>query len=228
MSKDAGADVKRGVGVAGGTFTYGKFSLGAVNYFSNDIINIFYTETKYSFPITKDLGALLAFQFTDQRSVGDNLLNGQSFQGDQIGVKGDVSYGGAVFTLGYSNSLRRQDMQNPWSAYPGYTSVQVQDFNRAKEQAVITKLSYDFSRLGLEGVSAYVLFVHGSGRVNPSTKNGVADENEFDADFQWRPKWSFLKGFSWRFRYARVHQYQSPKDSQHDYRFILNYDLPLL
>jgi hypothetical protein len=228
MSRDAGADVKRGVAVAGGTFTYGKFSLGAVNYFSNDIINIFYTETKYSFPITKDLGALLAFQFTDQRSVGENLLNGQSFLGDQIGVKGDVSYGGAVFTLGYSNSLRRQDMQNPWSGYPGYTAVQVQDFNRAKEQALITKLSYDFSRLGLEGVSTSVLFVHGWSRVNPSTKNGVPDENEFDADFQWRPKWSFLKGFSWRFRYARVHQYQNPKDSQHDYRFILNYDFSLL
>ena len=228
MSRDAGADVKRGVAVAGGTFTYGKFSLGAVNYFSNDIINIFYTETKYSFPITKDLGALLAFQFADQRSVGQNLLNGQSFLGDQIGVKGDLSYGGAVFTLGYSNSMRRQDMQNPWSGYPGYTSVQVQDFNRAKEQALITKLSYDFSRLGLEGVSTSLLFVHGWGRVNPSTKNGVPDENEFDADFQWRPKWSFLNGFSWRFRYARVHQYQSPKNSQHDYRFILNYDFSLL
>ena len=49
MSKDAGADVERGVAVAGGTFTYGKFSLGAVNYYSNDIINIFYSETKYSF-----------------------------------------------------------------------------------------------------------------------------------------------------------------------------------
>jgi hypothetical protein len=31
MSKDAGADVKRGVGVLGGTFIYGKFSLGAIN-----------------------------------------------------------------------------------------------------------------------------------------------------------------------------------------------------
>jgi hypothetical protein len=228
MSRDAGADVKRGVAVAGGTFTYGKFSLGAVNYFSNDIINIFYTETKYSFPITKELGALLAFQFADQRSVGQDLLNGQSFATNQIGIKSDVSYGGAVFTLGYSNTLRRDDMQSPWSGYPGYTSVQVQDFNRAKEQALITKLSYDFSRLGLDGVSTSVLFVHGWGRVNPSTKNGVPDENEFDADFQWRPKWSFLNGFSWRFRYARVHQYQNPNDSQHDYRFILNYDFPLL
>jgi hypothetical protein len=103
-------------------------------------------------------------------------------------------------------------MQSLWSGYPGYTSVQVQDFNRAKEPALITKLSYDFSRLGLEGVSSYLLLVHGWGRVNPSTKSGAPDENEFDFDFQWRPKWSVLKGFSARFRYARVQQYQAPKD----------------
>jgi hypothetical protein len=52
-------------------------------------------------------------------------------------------------------------MQSLWSGYPGYTSVQVQDFNRAKEPALITKLSYDFSCLGLESVSSYLLFVHG-------------------------------------------------------------------
>jgi hypothetical protein len=228
MSRDAGADVKRGVGVLGGTFSYGKFSLGAVNYYSDDIINIFYTESKYSFPITKQLGALVAFQFTDQRSVGQERLQNRSFATNQIGVRGDVSYGGAVFSLGYTNVLRRDDMQSPWSGYPGYTSVQVQDFNRAEEQAVITKLSYDFSRLGLEGVSAYALFVHGWGRINPTTKAGVPDENEFNTDLQWRPKWSFLDGFWARFRYARVKQYQGPKDHQDDFRVIINYDFPLL
>ena len=79
-------------------------------------------------------------------------------------------------------------------------SVQVQDFNRAKEQALLTKLSYDFSRLGVEGVCAWL------GRVNPSTKSGVPDENEFNTDLQWHPKWNFLNGFSVRFRYIRVHQ----------------------
>ena len=62
-------------------------------------------------------------------------------------------------------------MQSPWSGYPGYTSVQVQDFNRAGENAFMVKASYDFTRLGLEGVTAYTLFVHGWGRVDPSTKD---------------------------------------------------------
>ncbi len=120
---DAGADVKRGVGVVGGTFNYGKFSLGAINYCSNDIINIFYAETKYSFPITKELAALVAFQFADQRGVGNELLKHRSFATNQVGLKGDMSYGGAVFSFAYTNTLRRDDTQSPWGGYPGYTMI---------------------------------------------------------------------------------------------------------
>lgn len=63
---------------------------------------------------------------------------------------------------------------------------------------------------------------------NPSTKAGVPNENEFNADIQWRPKLSFLNGFSARYRYALVRQYQGPKDNQQDFRVIINYDFPLL
>ena len=228
MSQDAGATVKRGVGVVGGRFTKGKFSLGAIDYYSDDIINIFYTESSYTFPITEEIGGLLALQFTDQRSTGDELLKGRSFEGNQVGVRGDVSYRNAVFTLGYTNSFQEEDMQSPWSGYPGFTSVQVQDFNRAEEEAVIAKVSYNFSRLGLEDVTAYALFVHGWGRVDPSTKVGVPDENEFNVDLQWRPTRSYLNGLSVRFRYARVEQYQGTEDNQDDFRVIINYDFSLL
>jgi len=228
MSRQAGADVKRGVGVFGGLFSYDKFSLGAINYYSKDLLNIFYTEAKYSFSVTKDVGARLAFQYADQRSVGDNLLKARSFTANQLGVIGNVSYGGLVFTLGYTNTLRLEDMQSPWSSYPGYTAAQVQDFDRAKEQALMIKLSFDFSRLGLQGVTVYGLFVHAWGRRNPSNKTSVPNENEFDADLQWRPAWSFLKGFSARLRYARVRQYKGPRDTQDNYRVILNYDWSLL
>jgi hypothetical protein len=143
-------------------------------------------------------------------------------------VKSDISYGGAVLTFGYTQTYKGADMQSPWSGYPGYTSVQVQDFNRAGEKAFIGKLSYDFTRLGLEGVTASVLFVYGWDRVDPSTKEAVPNENEFDVDLQWRPKWKFLKGLWLRARYAQVNQYQGPKDTIHDYRVIVNYDVPLL
>jgi len=228
MSQDAGADTKKGVFVGGGNVSYKGLSFGAIDYFSEDIINIFYTEGSYKFHVTDRLGLFFAAQFTDQRSTGEELLTGDSFQTNQIGVKSDISYGGAILTLGYTHTQKGADMQSPWSGYPGYTSVQVQDFNRAGENAFMVKGSYDFTRLGLEGVSAYALFVHGWGRINPATKASVANENEFDADVQYRPKWKFLKGLWFRVRYAMVHQYERPNDTINDFRVIVNYDIPLL
>jgi hypothetical protein len=228
MSKDAGADVKRGVGLAGANVSYKGLSVGAINYYSNDIINIFYTEGSYKFRVTEGLGLLFAAQWTDQRSTGDDLLKGFSFSSNQLGLKTDISYGGAILTFGYTHTNSGDDMQSPWSGYPGYTSVQVQDFNRAGEEAFMVKASYDFTRLGLQGVTAYALFVHGWDRLNPATNASVANENEFDADVQWRPQWKFLKGLWFRARYAMVHQYERPNDTINDFRIIVNYDIPLL
>jgi hypothetical protein len=228
MSQDAGADVKRGVAVGGGSVSYKGLTFGAIDYFSEDIINIFYTEGTYKFRVTDRLGLLFSAQFADQRSTGEDLLTGDNFKTNQIGLKSDISYGGAVLTLGYTGTSKGADMQSPWGGYPGYTSVQVQDFNRAGEDAFMVKGSYDFTRLGLKGVSAYALFVHGWGRINPATKDRVANENEFNADVQWRPHWEFLKGLWLRVRYSMVHQYERPNDTINDFRVIVNYDIPLL
>ena len=228
MSKDAGADVKRGVYLGGGSFSHKGFKIGAIDYYSDDIINIGYAESSYSFPVTERLGLLFSAQFTDQRSVGGDLLKGFDFKTNQFGVKGDMSYGGGVFSLGYTGASDGADLQSPWSGYPGYTSVQVKDFNRAGEDALILKGSYDFTRLGLEGVTAYALFVHGWDRVDPITKSSVPNENEFNADLQWRPKWKFLDGLWFRVRYAYVYQYEGPEYNLDDFRVIVNYDVPLL
>ena len=228
MSHDAGANVKRGVYLGGGNVSYKGFTFGAINYYSSDIINIFYTEGTYKVPVTERFGLLFAAQFTDQRSVGDDLLKGKSFSTNQFGVRADMSYGGGILSLGYTTDSRGTDLQSPWSGYPGYTSVQVQDFNRAGEDAFIVKASYDFKGVGLQGVTAYALFVHGWGRVDPSTKASVSDENEFNLDLQWRPQWEFLKGLWFRTRYSRVEQYEGDKNKINDFRVIVNYDFNLL
>ena len=171
---------------------------------------------------------LFSAQFTGQRSVGGDLLKGYSFETNQFGMKAEMSYGGGILALAYTRDSKGADLQNPWSGHPGYTSVQVQSFNRAGENAFMARVSYDFARLGLEGIAAYALFVHGWGRIDPSTKDPVANENEFDADIQWRPQWKSLKGLWFRVRYANVHQYEGPKNTINDFRVIVNYDLPLL
>jgi len=227
MSKDAGANVDRGVATAGLLFSQGPFSFGAIDYYSDDIINIFYTEAKGVFHLTKELGLRFSVQYSDQRSVGSDYLKGYDFSTNQFGVKGEMSYRKAIFTLAYSIADKGADLQSPWGVHPGYTSVQVQDFNRAGENALLGKLSYDFSRLGLTGVTAYALWVHGWNRVDPVTNASVKQEDEYDLDLQWRPQIKVLKGFWFRTRYAYVDQ-KDGGPSQSDFRIIVNYDIPML
>jgi hypothetical protein len=230
MSRAAGAQVDRGVFPAGLNYSYGGFQVGAINYYSQDIINIAYGETKYTWKVTDRLGLLFAAQYADQRSVGGNLLTGSAFHGTQFGVMTNVSYRNGVLSLAYTNTGGGADMQTPWSIYPGYTCVQVKDFDRAGEQAFLIKGSYNFARFGLETVTAYALWVHGWGAINPVTNSSVVQQDEYDFDLQWRPKVEFLKGFWFRARYAHLASRSGnpagfPIDNV---RLIINYDFPML
>jgi hypothetical protein len=221
MSRDAGANVDRGVYVAGANYEQKAFSIGAANYYSPDIINIFYTEAKYALPLAGGKQVKLAAQFADQRSTGDNLLSGQEFSTSQWGVKADWNLGATLLTLAYTDTANGDAMRNPWSGYPGYTSVQVQSFNRAGESAIMLRGAYDFSRHGAEGLSAYALWVRGDG-VNAPAYN----EDEFDLNLQWTPKGGALRGLSFRLRYAQVMQRGGGDPNINDLRFIVNYDFP--
>jgi outer membrane porin, OprD family len=222
MSRDAGASVDRGVYLAGASYSHAGASLGAINYYSDDIINIFYTEAKYVLPLPGGTKLNLAAQYTDQRSTGDDLLTGSDFSTHQWGVKADMTVGAAAFTLAYTDVSKRDGMRSPWSGYPGYTSVQVEDFFRAGESATLFKAAYDFSRHGATGLSAYALYVHGSGVVAP-----LFNEDEADFNLQWTPdKGGPLRGLSFRVRYAEVKQRGGGDPKIKDFRIIINYDFP--
>src|SRR5262249_20911740 len=169
MSRVAGASVNRGVGVLGGRFTYAGLSFGGIGYYSDDIINIAYGRTTHKTTVA-GLGLLASGQFTGQQSVGDNLLMGVPFSTNQLGFKVETSYRNAVLTFAYTHDAVGANIQTPWSGTPGYTSALVQNFRNAGEQAFLVKGSYDFSALGLSGLTAYAMYVHGCGTVNPATK----------------------------------------------------------
>jgi hypothetical protein len=228
MSEAAGARVQRGVVGGGADVAFPAFSIGAVDYYSADIINIGYAEAKYTASLPGQVSLVLWAQFTDQRSVGDDLLTGYSFSTNQAGVKADMNYGGGIFTLAYTRDATGADLQNPWSSYPGYTSVQVESFNRAGEEAFMVRGSYDLSRLGLKDLTTYALWVHGWGAVHPATKTSVYQQDEYDLDLQWLPESSGLKGLWIRLRYGHVDQRGAGDASANDFRIIVNYGLSLL
>ncbi len=230
MSVAAGVNNRdRGVGVGGGVLETKNFSLGAINYYSQDIINIFYAEGKYTLPHESGLGFQLAAQFTDQEGVGSNLLYGRPFSTRQFGLRGNLSYQGAMLTLAYTNNaIGGANMFESWGSYPGYTSVQYSDFNNSGEQAFMIQGTYNFAHFGLKGVTAYALWVHGWNRANPTTRQLVPQEDEFNLDLQWKPKIAILEGLWFRLRYAHNWQWRGGNNIVDDLRLIVNYHFSVL
>lgn len=214
MSKAVkGATVERGVYTAGGNYKNGDFSIGGIDYFCPDTLNIAYTETKCAIQLTDDLKLKLAAQYSyqDNDVVGDTA--------DQVGVKAELPVGRATFTVAGTATGSGADMTSPWGGYPGYTSVQVEDFNRAGEDALLLRASYDFSCI--QGLSAYVLAVTGT---DPDASGEYA-RNEYDSNLQWKASEGLLKGLTLRLRYAVVTQDGRNGDDLTDFRVMCYYDL---
>jgi hypothetical protein len=228
MSRAAGADTDRGVLAAGANYKSKLFSFGAVDYFCDDVINIFYAEGRVFNTFADKIGLLFAAQYSDQRSAGDNLLTGSSFFSNQLGLKGEVGYEGALMTLAYTIDGQGANLRSPWGSYPGYTSVLVQDFNRAGEEAFMIRLDYDCSRIGLDGLKTSALWVHGWNKVDPATRASLFNEDEYDVDIQWRAREGMLKGLWPRLRYGHVEQRSGNSQSINDVRAIVNYEISVL
>jgi hypothetical protein len=219
MSVDAGSEVERGVYTAGALYKKGDFSIGAIDYLSPDIINIAYAEAKLQVTLADNLKPRFAVQYVDQRSVGDDLLLDSGTTANQFGVKAELPVGDALFTVAYTNVGGDTATQTPWSGYPGYTAVQVEDFNRDGESAIMFRAGYDFP--WLKGLSAYSLWVHG---LDPDPANQYA-RDEYDFNLQWAPPEGKLKGLSIRLRYAFVDERGGTGDDLTDFRVIFNYGL---
>jgi len=93
-------------------------------------------------------------------------------QDEPVWCEGDMSYGGRSQPWLYER-FQWSGSAEPWSGYPGYTACRYRIQPRRGE-CLYCQDSYDFTNLGLKGVTAYSLFVHGTGRIDPSTKSPVA------------------------------------------------------
>lgn len=159
----------------------------------------------------------LAVQFIDQRSVGNDLLLNPGDSGQQYGIKAELPVGRALFTAAYTNISGDIGMMSPWAGYPGYTSVQVEDFNRAGEAAWMLRAAYEFKEI--KGLSTYALWVHGSA----PDATGKHARDEYNFNLQWSAPEGVFKGLSLRLRYALVDERAAASDDLTDLRLICNY-----
>lgn len=226
MSRAAGADADRGVGVAGGLMTWGPASLGAIEYFSQDTINIAYAEGKYALGLPFDAAAVLAVQYADQRSTGTSLLVPSGFATGQFGSRLQAGISTAILTFAYTAVGDGYAMQNPWSSNPFYTDALILSYQRAGENALQLGLSYDLSPIGLKGVAAAVQYF--TGWTSAPAAGAPLVESEWDFTLEWRPDWKPLSGLWLQARYGKALTSQSDRTTTTDeLRLVLNYKVRL-
>jgi hypothetical protein len=143
-------------------------------------------------------------------------------------INGGLTLTGAFSVTGSGNTV-----QSPWGSFPGYLSMIDQDFNRAREKAVLVGASYDFKNF-VAGLSGYANFAWGWDAIAPSTGKRAPDQGEYDFTVDYRPTYPVMpllqglwRGIWFRARAAIIDQ-QDAKTTGYQFRIIINWDRDLI
>ena len=226
MSEQAGAEKKRGMASAGVRWSPSEEAyLGAFDHFGLDTFNTLYLEGGYTLSLQGGWGLKAELQFTDQRSVGEELLG--SFDLQSVGIRISGSLASAVLRLGFTATADGGGpVQNPWGSSPSHVGLMQRNFTRANEKAGLLSLSWNFSRLGLSELSAIVNVV-GAWNAKDGLGERLPDSREVDVTLDYRIEEGLFRGFWLRLRGSYLNEDGNAENGT-DFRAILNYDIPLL
>jgi hypothetical protein len=227
MAEAAGASKDRGLAFGGVMWRPNEdFHVGGGMEIAPDVLAIGYGETAYAFDLRDGLRLRLDGQLTYQQTVGDELLPEEDFETWNAGVRASTTWAGAVFRLGFSITGHERAIMSPWGSNPSYVDLMQTTFNRAGEKAVLAGVSYDFSRLGVAGLSTIVNYVQGwHARVG----GVLRDDREVDVTLDYRipEQLGLYQGLWLRVRAAWLEEESNGKTGT-DFRVILRYDFPVI
>jgi hypothetical protein len=167
----------------------------------------------------------LSGQFTDQRSVGDELVG--DFETQHAAAQAAFSWRGAVLKIAGSVTADDHRVRKPWGGSPSYLSIQRFDFDRAGERAVLLGISYNTEFFSAMGLSSFINIAHGSNAKLPITGTSAPDRTEYNLTIDYKPPSGPLKGLWVRARGAWF-DIEGDGESSRDYRLIVNYEIPFL
>jgi hypothetical protein len=225
MAEAAGATKSsKGTFMAGARYNINSdTNIGAINYFTDDVFNIFYSEFNFTHKLTKEFSTKITGQFTHQKSVGETLIG--EFDTNHYGLQLKASYRQMILTLAATNTGSGAAITSPFGGRPGFLSLMISDFDRANEQGLLAGLSYDFSRWGLPGLSSFAKIAWGNDAEDASSGQNLPDLSEYNLTIDYKPETSLLNGLWLRLRHARS-DFEGGAYTK-DSRVILNYELLL-
>ena len=226
MSRFAGVGGDEPVSLAGAVWTPNKkLTVQAWEYLCYNFMNMLYGQVDYVTELVPGVSLTVSGQAFHQRDIGDAL--GGTFNTGQGGLMGMLAWKGWEITLGFTSADKNHDIVNPWGGYPGYTSIMEEDNDRAGEETLLFGLKYDFSHLGVKGLSAYTS--NTASRTPDHGAHASPNQTEHDLTVDYILPGGVLKGFWIRARYSYVDQDNALGGEDYsDFRIILNLPIELL
>ena len=195
-----------------------------------NLFNTFYVDGDYTWRGTPDFTLRIGGQYTDQRAVGQDLLDGSVFTQWVTNVGGGhimVTYMGATLEGAFSLTGPGNNIQTPYGSYPGYISQLFNDFDRANETAWLVGLTYDFKTVGIPGFTANFEYSWGYNAINPLTRAPAPNEREYDLTLSYKFLEGALRGLSFDAKGA-VLNYTNSGGTGLQLRLIANYEFNLM
>ncbi len=225
MTESLGLDKKRGLAHGGVVWDPDKdFHIGAIAGVLPDVYAGVYTELGFVRDLTDQIEARIDTQFSYRHSIGDELLVDEPTEAWNLGIRGSSSWGGAVFRLGVSVTSPDGTVGNRFGSNPSYVDLMQRAFNLPDEKALLASVSYDFARIGVDGLTVIANFVAG---FDGKLEAGRRDSQEIDVTVDYRIKQGLLESFWLRVRGSFLTDDETNRDGT-DFRVIVRYDFPAI
>jgi hypothetical protein len=225
FTKAIGLNKDRGLAHGGAVWDpHEDLHLGAIAGAVPDLFAGTYVEASFAHDFSEDLEARIDGQFTRQWDVGDDLLGPELDDTWSFGIRASGSYRNAVVRLGVSVTDSSSPIFSDYGTNPSYVDLMQRTFTRAGEKAILASASYNFSRLGLTGLSFIMNFVAG---FDARSFDERIDAQELDATLDYRIDRGWFQNLWLRIRGSWLHEQGAQQDGK-ELRVIIRYDFPVI
>lgn len=230
FSEELGVEEDRGV-LAGGfkMVPVEGLTLGAVDYWIADVLNTTFAEVDWIIRAAP-LQYRVSVNYTDQRTVGQDLIAGAPYETAQVAARLAASYCDATLLVAGSANGDGAALQGPFGSFPAYTVLDQLNFNEAGQKTMVVGAAYDLSHVITDGLKVQTRYGWAWDAVDAPSGAPLTRQNEFNVELEYLPTSGPLENIHVQVFYSAVELPNNPpgETQQPQVRGIVTYLIPLL
>jgi hypothetical protein len=203
-------------------------TLGAIDYLIPDVLNTTFAEVDWIIPDGK-MTYRVSANYTNQRTVGENLLAGAPYATGQVTARLAASYCDATVLVAGSDNSDAAELQSPFGSFPAYTVLDQLDFNKAGQRSLVIGAAYDLSHVVFDGLKLQTRYGWSWDAID-SPGGPPTRQNEFNIELEYLPTFGPFENVHVQLFYSGVEfpNNRPGETQQPQARGVITYLVPLL